>query len=219
MRIPLAIRVWTAFALCLFPAHAAAEELEPASDHRLSLLVAPIGKAAYIGDFGPDNPPATETNFLASTNAFAVNARYGIVVQKGLELGASLEYLRPYSERTKPDNVRLRHQGMNAMLYIRPHMPPISRRFESGGHGRIGLATGRWGSTLTTGLGVGLGFDVRVWLSRHWALGAELSGTLVMLSVGEKPAATGGPEPLDSDVYVSATGFVALPLLTLVYAP
>ncbi|HMJ12906.1 MAG TPA: hypothetical protein VK524_15900 [Polyangiaceae bacterium] len=211
MRIPLAIRVWTACALCLLPAHVAAETLEPASNHRLSLLVAPIGKAAYFGDFGPDNPPSvTESDFLATSNVFALSARYGVLVQPGLELGGSFEYLRPYSERTRPENVRLRHEGMNAMLYLRPHMPPHSRRIESGGHARIGLATGTWGSTLTTGLAVGLGFDVRVWLNPHWALGVELAGTLVVLNAGESR---------DSEEYVDATGFVATPLLNVVYAP
>lgn len=205
------IRVWTACALCLLPVRAAADTLEPASDHRFSLLVAPIGKAAYIGDFGPDNPPVlSDTNFMGTSNLFALSARYGVLVQRGLELGGSLEYLRPYSERGEPDNVRLRHEGANAMLYIRPHMPPRSRRIESGGHVRIGLATGRWGSTLTTGLAVGVGFDVRVWLNPHWAIGAELSGALVTLNAGESR---------DSEEYVDASGFVATPLLTVVYAP
>jgi hypothetical protein len=191
-------------------AAAAADTLTPASNHRLTLLAAPIGKAAYFGDFGPDNPDVVEENFVATSNAFAVNARYGVVVNTGLELGGSLEYLRPYSENTEPDGVRLRHQGMNAMLYIRPHMPPESRRVESGGHVRIGLATGQWGSSLTAGLGVGLGFDVRIWLNPHWALGGELSGSLVVLKAGDSS---------DSEEYVRATGFMAMPMLTMTYAP
>lgn len=220
MRTLLAIRASIACALCLFTGQAAAETVKPASNHRLSLLVAPIGKAAYIGDFGPDNPPVSDTNFSATTNVLALSARYGVLVQQGLELGGSLEYLRPYSELTQPDGVRLRHDGMNAMLYIRPHMPPESRRIESGGHARIGLATGTWGSKLTTGLGVGLGVDVRVWLSPHWALGAELSGTLVVLSAGESSGSREFiGEERDSEEFVSATGFVATPLLTVVYAP
>ena len=219
MRIPPAIGVRTACALCLLSVSVPAQPLEPASNHRLSLLVAPIGKAAYVGDFGRDNPPVNESSFMATSNVAAVSARYGYLVQRGLELGGSFEYLRPYSERTQPDDVRLRHQGMNAMLYIRPHMPPRSRRIESGGHVRIGLASGRWDSTLTTGFGVGLGFDVRVWLNPHWALGLELSGTLVMLNVGEEPAAGFGPEQIHSEEYVNATGFVATPLLTVTYAP
>ncbi|HEY6559994.1 MAG TPA: hypothetical protein VI072_22070 [Polyangiaceae bacterium] len=216
----MALRASLTCALCLFAGQAAADKVKPASNHRLSLLVAPIGKAAYIGDFGPDNPPVTETNFMATTNVLALSARYGVLVQRGLELGGSFEYLRPYSERTGPDGVRLRHDGMNAMLYVRPHMPPRSRRIESGGHARIGLATGTWGSKLTTGLGVGLGLDVRVWLNPHWALGVELAGTLVVLSAGESSGSQEfAGEERDSAEFVSATGFVATPLLTIVYAP
>jgi hypothetical protein len=109
---------------------------------------------------------------------------------------------------------------MNAMVYVRPHMPPRNRRIESGGHARIGLASGTWGSKVTAGLGVGLGLDVRVWLSPHWAIGAELAGTLVVLSAGDSSDSqpfTG--EERDSEEFVRATGFVATPLLTVVYAP
>jgi hypothetical protein len=48
----------------------------------------------------------------------------------------------------------------------------------------------------------------------------ELAGTLVVLSAGESSGSQEfAGEERDSEQFVSATGFVATPLLTVVYAP
>jgi hypothetical protein len=158
---------------------APAQEAPPAFTppvHRLSLLVAPLTVGLFSGDFGEDNEPVSDSHFTELPLGLMVSARYGASVARALELGANLEYFRAYGEPSNDGSVNFRINALNATLFIRPYASPSGGRWELGAHGRAGVASGLWGtSVLRPSVAVGGGLDVRHWLNRQWGIGGELS--------------------------------------------
>lgn len=181
--------------------------------HRLSAYVAPIGYATFTGDFGRDNPRVSNEDFTENAPVFAAGARYGSRIVDGLELGAGLEFIKPYGEPSGDGTVQLRLNALNAALYVRPYLVHAGGRVEFGVNGRIGVATGFWGSSLMgPGWTLAGGADVRVALNDNWALEGEVSLSAFQIRHG-------GSEPRNASLRdVSAIGFALLPSLSLTYA-
>jgi hypothetical protein len=202
----------TALSLCALDgtAQAAQDRAEPAALHRLSAHLAPAGYATFTGDFGLDNPSRSDTNYTDNAPVFAGAIRYGTRMVDGVELGAGLEFIRPYGEPDDNGSVKLRLNALNMAVFVRPYLLAAGGRLEFGISGRIGVATGFWGSSLMEpGWTLSGGADVRVPLNESWALGGEVTLTGFQIRHG-------GSEPENTSLKnVSAIGFALLPLFSV----
>ncbi|HEY6562504.1 MAG TPA: hypothetical protein VI072_34785 [Polyangiaceae bacterium] len=206
----------TALLVCALSeaAHAAQGSVEPAAQpHRVSAYIAPVGYATFTGDFGSDNPPGSDMNYTENAPVFAAAMRYGSRVVDGLELGAGLEFIKPYGEPSGDGTVQLRLNALNAALYVRPYLLRAGGRLEFGVNGRIGVTSGFWGSSLMEpGWTLSGGADVRVALNESWALGGEVSLSAFQIRQGRSQSENASlPD-------VSAIGFALLPLFSVTHA-
>lgn len=149
-------------------------QLASLSRHRVSFAVAPINGGMYIGDFGKDNPPVSDSIFTNSAIGATLSARYAYSLVEGLEVGGEVGLLKPYLERySEPPVAKLTASWLAAV--VRPHLPLSNGSVELGLHGRAGVGSGFWGSEVIPAAFVwGGGVDFRLWITRALALGAEL---------------------------------------------
>ena len=185
----------------------------PANPHRLAAYFAPLGYATFTGDFAEDNPPGSDMNYTENAPVFAVGMRYGSRLVDGLELGAGLEFIKPYGEPSGEGTVQLRVNALNTALYVRPYLLRAGGRLEFGINGRIGVTTGFWGSSLMEpGWTLGAGADVRIALNESWALGGEIGLSAFQIRQGGSKAENA------SLTDVNAIGFALLPSFSVTHA-
>jgi hypothetical protein len=154
-----------------------------AARHRLSLGVAPVHFGVYLGDFGRDNPPQSDSNFDAYAAGATVSGRYTFTLVRGLDVGGEAGVIKPYYVITfaQPDMAKLTHPWFAAV--VRPHLW-LGESTDLALFTRIGVAAAYWGGRAgDPTVSYGGGLEVRHWLNDRLALGGELDVMRVRLEL------------------------------------